>query len=212
MLTFNGLVPNGINTPPTDQHNAHIFTAVFSIVSVRVFFSFPGPQCNTDRVLIFGSRKNIASHHCFLSRPAQKRFPQHVFCNGRGFNLVLCATSTPIRAWRSGSYVVAAGAKNRGQGEQRASSSNNHTGASGASPRRRSQSWGSSSDEDEHYRGNRVAIPWVSSSSQPLRYLMSVYTVYAKRAATPGHGTYIIGRIGRLCIGPTSKPTLWCSK
>ena len=34
------------------------------------------------------------------------------------------------------------------------------------SSRHGSQGWGSSSDEDEHYSGNRVATPWVSSSSQ----------------------------------------------
>ena len=40
-------------------------------------------------------------------------------------------------------------------------------GASGASPRRGSRGWGSSSDEYEHYSGRRFNTPWVSSSSQP---------------------------------------------
>ena len=47
-----------------------------------------------------------------------------------------------------------------------ASLSSNHTGYSGASPRRSSHALDSSSDEDENYSGRRFATPWVSSSSQ----------------------------------------------
>ena len=69
-----------INTPPTDQHNAHIFTAVFSVSQSFVFASrFLDTQCNTDRVL-FGSRKRIASQ--FGSRSTSQFAP-------RG-NLLVC--------------------------------------------------------------------------------------------------------------------------
>ena len=40
-------------------------------------------------------------------------------------------------------------------------------GASGASLRRGSQGWGSSSDADEHHSSRRFTTPWVSSTSHP---------------------------------------------
>ena len=46
-------------------------------------------------------------------------------------------------------------------------------GAFGASPKWGSHCWGSSSDEDERYSRSRFATPRVSSSSQPIRTLMS---------------------------------------
>ena len=46
-------------------------------------------------------------------------------------------------------------------------------GASGGGLRG-SRGWGSSPDEDEHYRRNRVATPWVSSSSYRPLTVMSV--------------------------------------
>ena len=104
---------------------------------------------------------------------SQKHFLQHPFRGGRGFNLVLCATATPMWAWRPSSYVVAGGAQNRGQGDQRSSSLYDHTVLVPAKAptlfaQCGSQDKRSSADEDEHYSGNRVATPWVSSSSQLL--------------------------------------------
>ena len=39
--------------------------------------------------------------------------------------------------------------------------------SAGASPKRDSLGWGSSSDDDDHYRSRCIPTPWVLSSSQP---------------------------------------------